>query len=292
MSRPVIDARQIMDLPINGRRVDTFVLLTPGVTNDGTFGLLSFRGVAGGNAFLMDGNDTTEQYYNENAGRTRIASQISQDAVQEFQVVSANFSAEYGRAMGGVVNTVTKSGSNDLHGTAYWFFRNRTLNARDRYATFNPPELRHQAGASLGGAIVKDKLFYFLNVDITRRNFPMVSSLNFPTRGGPEHPYLRGLRRAGDPGAMRRHQQHPAALLRTDPAHSGQRTLFRQARLSSQHAEQLQREPELHAVPVAQRDSERCRLHHRLRDRHQWQRFCPCPERQPRLDLRSRNPIL
>ena len=75
-----------------------------GVTNDGTFGLLSFRGVAGHNAFLIDGNDTTEQFYNENAGRTRIASQISQDAVEEFQVVSTNMSAAYGRAMGGVVN--------------------------------------------------------------------------------------------------------------------------------------------------------------------------------------------
>src|SRR5207253_1672280 len=63
----VIDSKQIMDLPINGRRVDSFVLLTPGVTNDGTFGLLSFRGVAGHNAFLIDGNDTTEQFYNENA---------------------------------------------------------------------------------------------------------------------------------------------------------------------------------------------------------------------------------
>ena len=134
----VIDSTLIQDLPINGRRVDSFVLLTPGVTNDGTFGLLTFRGVAGGNSFLVDGNDTTEQFYNENAGRTRIASQISQDAVQEFQVVSSNFSAEYGRAMGGVVNTVTRSGSNGLHGTAYWFFRNRTLDARDRYATINP----------------------------------------------------------------------------------------------------------------------------------------------------------
>ncbi len=173
----VIDNQQITALPINGRRVDSFVLLTPGVTNDGYYGLLTFRGVAAGNSFLVDGNDTTEQFYNENAGRTRIASQISQDAVQEFQVVSANFSAEYGRAMGGVVNTVTKSGSNQFHGTAYWFFRNRTLNARDRYASFNPHEVRHQAGASLGGAIIKDKLFFFLNGDFTRRNFPMVSSI-------------------------------------------------------------------------------------------------------------------
>ena len=108
---------QIDNLPINGRRVDSFVLLTPAVTNDGEFGLLSFRGIAAGNAFLTDGNDTTNSFYNENAGRTRIGSQLSQDAVQEFQVLSNGFSAEFGRAMGGVINTVTKSGGNDMHGT-------------------------------------------------------------------------------------------------------------------------------------------------------------------------------
>src|ERR1035437_1479399 len=90
---------QIDNLPINGRCVDSFVLLTPAVTNDGEFGLISFRGIAAGNAFLTDGNDTTNSFYNENAGRTRIGSQISQDAVQEFQVLSNGFSAEFGRAM-------------------------------------------------------------------------------------------------------------------------------------------------------------------------------------------------
>ena len=84
----VVNSNQIQNMPINGRRVDSFVLMTPAVVNDGTFGLLSFRGTAGGNTFLTDGNDTTNQYYNENAGRTRITTQISQDAVQEFQVVS------------------------------------------------------------------------------------------------------------------------------------------------------------------------------------------------------------
>ena len=176
----VVDSRQILDLPINGRRVDSFVLLTPAVAPDGNFGLLSFRGIAGHNAFLTDGNDTTNQYYNENAGRTRIQSQISQEAVQEFQVVSNNFSAEYGNAMGGIINTVTKSGTNDLHGTAYWFFRNRTLNARDRYATFNPQDIRHQAGVSLGGRFVKDKLFYFFNYEATRRDFPAIATVTSP----------------------------------------------------------------------------------------------------------------
>jgi hypothetical protein len=176
----VVNDRQITNLPINGRRVDSFVLLTPAVVSDGTFGLVSFRGIAGGNSFLTDGNDTTNQFYNENAGRTRISSQISQDAVQEFEVLSNGYSAEYGRASGGVINTVTKSGTNAVHGTGYWFFRNRSLNARDPYSTFNPPEVRHQVGASLGGALKKDKLFYFFNAEATRRKFPLIASLTQP----------------------------------------------------------------------------------------------------------------
>jgi hypothetical protein len=177
---------QIDNLPINGRRVDSFVLLTPAVTNDGEFGLISFRGIAAGNSFLTDGNDTTNSFYNENAGRTRIGAGLSQDAVQEFQVLSNGFSAEFGRAMGGVINTVTKSGGNSTHGTGYWFFRNRTLEAADRYANgVKAPEWRHTVGASLGGAIKKDKLFYFVNFDYTDRNFPalnrIVNTLSDPT---------------------------------------------------------------------------------------------------------------
>ena len=172
----LVSSKQILELPINGRRVDAFVLLTPGVTTDGPFGLISFRGNAGGNSFLTDGNDTTNQFYNENAGRTRTTN-ISQDAVQEFQVITSNFLAEYGRASGGVINTVTRSGGNDLHGTAYWFFRNRTLNATDTTTRgINPPEWRHQAGASIGGPIIKDKLFYFFNGELQRRSAPLVSS--------------------------------------------------------------------------------------------------------------------
>ncbi len=171
----VVNAEQILNLPINGRRVDSFVLLTPGVTNDGTFGGITFRGIPGGNAFLIDGNDSTQQYYNENAGRTRISANISQDAVQEFQVITGG-SAEFGRASGGVVNTVSKSGGNSTHGTAYWFYRDQNFNARDRYATFRPDEKRNQFGGSIGGPIKKDRLFYFFNNEITRRDYPLISS--------------------------------------------------------------------------------------------------------------------
>jgi hypothetical protein len=173
----VVNSQQIIDLPINGRRVDNFVLLTPGVTNDGNYGLLTFRGVANGNTFLLDGNDNTEQFYVENAGRTRVQSQISQDAVQEFQVVSANFSAEYGRASGGVVNTITRSGNNQLHGAGYWFYRNDAMEAHDPYANLIGPDSRTQIGGSVGGALIKDKLFYFLNTEFTRRNDPLADSV-------------------------------------------------------------------------------------------------------------------
>jgi len=173
----VVDSLQIVDLPINGRRVDNFVLLTPGVTNDGNYGLLTFRGMANGNTFLLDGNDNTEQFYVENAGRTRVQSQISQDAVQEFQVVSANFSAEYGRASGGVVNTITRSGNNQLHGAGYWFYRNDAMEAHDPYANLIGPDSRTQIGGSVGGALIKDKLFYFLNTEFTRRNDPLADSV-------------------------------------------------------------------------------------------------------------------
>ena len=184
----VVTQQQIDELPINGRRADTFVLLTPAVTPDGSFGLVSFRGISSGNSFLTDGNDTTNSFYNENAGRTRISTQISQDAVQEFQVLSDGFSAEFGRAIGGVINTVTRSGTNDYHGTGYEFFRNRTLNAPDRYAAgFNAPEWRHQAGGTLGGPIKKDKVFFFSNFELVKRNFPGLNRIInpvFTTTGG------------------------------------------------------------------------------------------------------------
>jgi hypothetical protein len=172
----VVDQNQIDNLPINGRRVDAFVLLQPAVTNDAAFGLLSFRGTAGGNTFLTDGIDTTNNFYDENAGRTR-SYNISQDAVQEFQVITSNFLPEFGRASGGIVNTITRSGTNSIHGSAYWFFRNRTLDATDPTAQgVNPPEWRHQAGLSVGGPIKKDKLFYFFNGELQRRQNPIVSS--------------------------------------------------------------------------------------------------------------------
>jgi hypothetical protein len=172
----VVTTAQIDDLPVNGRRYDNFALLGPGVTQDGTFGLLSFRGVANGNTFLLDGNDATQQFYLENNGGTRELSPIAQDSIQEFQVVTSDFSAEYGRANGGIINTVTRSGTNDLHGSLYWYYRNQDLMAHDPFANIIPNQWRLQSGASLGGAIIKNKLFYFFNGEFSRKNDPIVDS--------------------------------------------------------------------------------------------------------------------
>jgi hypothetical protein len=192
----VVETRQINELPINGRRADQFALLTPGAVTDGAQGGISFRGVPGGNAYLQDGNDVTQQWGIDIAGGAVVPSSISQDAVQEFQVQTSGYSAEFGRAVGGVINTVTRSGSNTIHGSAFWFFRNRTLNATDPYSRdpsghlFNPPENRHQAGGSVGGPIVKNRLFYFFNTEITRRSFPLVDTINNAQFYSPSGAYI------------------------------------------------------------------------------------------------------
>jgi hypothetical protein len=212
----VVGQREISDLPINGRRVDSFALMTPGVTNDATFGLLSFRGVAGNNSFLLDGNDNTEQFYDENAGRTRIQSQLSQDAVQEFQVVSDNYSAEYGRAMGGVINTLTKSGTNEVHGAGFYYFRSTGFDAKDPFASFNPAEKRVEGGGVIGGPIIKNKLFYLLDFDLTYRQFPLVDSY---VLSGVVNTTTQTWIGCGAPATpVQRHQRAVAAILRPDSA--------------------------------------------------------------------------
>jgi len=182
----LINEQQLENLPINGRRADQFALLAPGVVPDATSGEVSFHGVPSGNQFLIDGVDITQQWFVQNAGGEALLSNISMDAVQEFRTELAGYSAEFGRGAGGVVNILTKSGTNQLHGTGFWYFRNRTLNATDLYSKllvngvsepYNPPEYRHQFGGTVGGPIKKDKLFFFSSYEGTIRNFPLVSNM-------------------------------------------------------------------------------------------------------------------
>ena len=172
----LITRAQINDLPINGRRADQFALLAPGVTRDGRFGLLSYRGQSGVfNNFTLEGNDDNQAYFAEAAGRTRIASNISANAIQEFQVATSNFLPEFGRSAGGGINAVVRSGGNAFHGDGFEYFRNQSLNARDPLATINPDERRDQFGGSFSGPIIKNKLFFFTNYEQQIRNFPLLT---------------------------------------------------------------------------------------------------------------------
>lgn len=172
----LISREQINELPINGRRADQFALLTPGVTRDGRFGLLSYRGQSGVfNNFTLEGNDDNQAYFAEARGRTRIASNVSANAIQEFQVTQSNFLPEFGRSAGGGINAVVRSGGNEFHADGFWYFRNQSFSARDPLASVNPEERRDQFGGSVSGPVLKDRLYYFINYEQQKRNFPLVT---------------------------------------------------------------------------------------------------------------------
>src|SRR5437588_5937700 len=184
-----INQTSINNLPTNGRRWSNFAILTPGTVPDGTFGLISFRGISGLlNNSTVDGGDNNQAFFSEERGRTRIGYVVSQAAIREFQVNTSNFSAEYGRSAGGVINAVTKSGTNEFHGSGFLFDRNNKWGARNPnsfISTFvngvvgkealKPKDVRYQFGGAVGGPIVKDKAFFFFSYDQQKRDFPGVA---------------------------------------------------------------------------------------------------------------------
>ncbi len=169
----VVNENYIANLPTNGRNFIDFVLTTPGVVRDPRLGDISFAGQRGTlNSLVIDGADNNNTFFGQALGRTgsgRAPYQFSQDAVKEFQVNRNAYSAEYGRAGGAVINVVTKSGTNEFHGTAFEFFRDKGLNTNDYINVINGRAKSNyhynQFGASLGGPILKDQLFFFANYD-------------------------------------------------------------------------------------------------------------------------------
>ena len=189
-----INQTTIANLPTNTRRWSTFALMTPGAAPDGNFGLVSFRGISGLlNNNTVDGGDNTQAFFAEERGRTRLAYSLSADAVREFQVTTSNYSAEYGRAAGGVVNAVTKSGTNQLMGSGFYFIRDNKWGASNPFQTqtilqngvstvvqLKPDDRRQQFGGTLGGPIQKDKVFFFFSYDQQARKFPGVAAPSNP----------------------------------------------------------------------------------------------------------------
>ena len=188
----------IENLPQNNRRWSSLALLTPGVVSDSNgFGLVSVRGVSPIlNNVLIDGADDNQAYYAEERGRTREAYSTSEDAVREFAVNTGVYAAEYGRAAGAVINSVTKSGTNEYHGEIYGYDRQsnwaaytplttNTLVTQSATGGFNvttqalkPKDLRKIYGLSVGGPIVKDKLFFFYTYDQHSHLFPGIARAN------------------------------------------------------------------------------------------------------------------
>ena len=194
-SAQTVDERQIDNLPINGRSYINFTLLNSQTTRDmsPTIGPAPNSGLdisgarARGNMVSVDGADAVDNSVNG------IRSTLSQEGVQEFQMILSNYNPEYGRASGGVVNIVTKGGTNDFHGDVFGFLRNSAFQARNPFSFQVDPSTgdldpikqaytRVQTGVTFGGPIKKDKTFYFFSYEYTQREetgFSSIGSGNF-----------------------------------------------------------------------------------------------------------------
>lgn len=192
----VLDERAMADLPVNGRRFSDLALLLPGVTQDPrgmtstSNGDLAFGGVRGfQSSYLVDGADNNNGFFAQARGRYRAPYQFSNEVVQEFRVSSNSYGAELGRAGGGVVNVVTKSGTNYWHGTGFYFLRDSALNAQHPFVDFKPADRQHQFGGTLGGPLRRNKAFLFAGFDQHVFNIPTVvrfldgSSVVTPKKG-------------------------------------------------------------------------------------------------------------
>jgi hypothetical protein len=191
-----VEQRRIDNLPINGRGYINFTLTNSQTTRDmaPTIGPAPNSGLSIGGArargtmVSVDGADAVDNSINA------IRSTVSQEAVQEFQLILSNYNAEYGRASGGVINIVTKGGSNEFHGDAFGFFRNKSFQARNPFSgqvdpttgNLNPTKqayTRTQSGIAFGGPLKKDKTFYFFSYEYTQREESGFSSIGIGNFG-------------------------------------------------------------------------------------------------------------
>jgi hypothetical protein len=183
----VLDRSFTQDLPLNGRKYTDFIVLTPNTSYDGDTGLVSVAGQQGGedsgyangngsNAFTVDGSNATNNYFSDIVGRNRIPYLYGEDSIQEFQVSVSPYSAVYGGGAG-FINAVTRSGSNGFHGSAFYYNRNSVFGANDALDKANgfpkPEDALQQFGAGVGGPIVRNRLWFFVDYEQQLRNDPI-----------------------------------------------------------------------------------------------------------------------
>ncbi len=186
--KDVIQNQQVVDLPLKGRDFLELAVLSPGVVNPpgGTRGdslqqtgkLINVLGNrTGHNLFLVDGVSVTDEYFNN------VALNPSPDATREFNMELTDYSAEFGGKSGGVINVITKSGGNDFHGSVYEFVRNNIFDAQNYFAPPNVPApfRENQFGAAVGGPIMKNKTFFFVNYDGQRVRDSLSQLFSVPT---------------------------------------------------------------------------------------------------------------
>jgi hypothetical protein len=159
----LVSEQQVQTLPLNGRSIQNLVMLQPGMAqdNNGSMGWLSPQWISNGNrgeteVATLDGADATDeemgtiQFWNFNL-----------DAISEFKVQQANYTAEYGRGAGTITQMVSKSGTNQFHGSAFEFIRNGALDATNYFSTTGAPFQRNEFGGGIGGPILRNRTFFF-----------------------------------------------------------------------------------------------------------------------------------
>jgi hypothetical protein len=183
-----LDQNLLANLPVATRNWSSFVLLTPNVVQDGGSGLVSFHGISGlYNQNYVDGANNNQILFSEARGRASGAPYVySIDSIKEFQAETSNYSVEFGQAAGGQVNAITRSGTNAIHGDLFYSLRYPTMNALDPYTKYQalhntsnplvasflltqPVHQQQQFGGSVGGPLIKDRMFYFFTYDGFRR---------------------------------------------------------------------------------------------------------------------------
>jgi hypothetical protein len=199
-SDAVVNETAITNLPINGRRFQDFITLTPTAQVDPQRGQISLSGQKGINSNInVDGVDYNQPFFGGIRGgeRSNLAFTLPQEAIKEFQVVASGYSAEFGRSTGGIVNAVTKSGENSVHGSAFYLLRPQRLARGNEYtealqeqrltaagvnASLAPTQ--HQFGGSIGGPIIQNKLFYFGAYEQQKFNAPRQIVFGIPSSFG------------------------------------------------------------------------------------------------------------
>ena len=187
----VVSSNQIVNLPLNGRSYADLALLAPGVRKssiatgstprDASFNVNGMRSSL--NNFVIDGVDNNA-YGTSNQGFSNQVVQLSPDAVQEFRIETTSYSAEFGRAGGGIINASIRSGTNSFHGSAWEYLRNTELNATGFFKPVNnqkPVLIQNQFGAAFGGPVIRNKAFFFMDYEGFRRVQRRVTFSTLPT---------------------------------------------------------------------------------------------------------------